>query len=83
MVSFSVEVQCPQHGLERFRIKILKRVNIPSKKIMPKVRMRPKPGEISCLYVGRDISYEEAKKYLIGYFRESNIGEIVRIKMVT
>lgn len=80
MVSLVVEVQCPMHGFERFRVKIIKRVNIPSNEIIPKVKMRPKTGEISCLYIGRGVSYAEAKDYLINYFRESNVGEIVRAK---
>jgi len=82
LVSFSVEVRCPEHGFERFRVKIIKRFNIPSNEIMPKVRTRPKPGEISCLYVGRGVSHEKAENYLINYLRESNIREVVRIKML-
>lgn len=82
MVSFSVTMQCPTHGFEHFRVRVMKRVNISSDKIIPKVRKRPKPGEISCLYVGRNVSYEKAKDYLLDYYRERGLGEIVRVKMV-
>lgn len=80
MVSLVVEVQCPLHGFERFRVKIIKRTNIPSNEIVPKVKMRPRIGEISCLYIGRDISYAQAEDYLINYFRETKMGEIVGAK---
>jgi hypothetical protein len=81
VTSFSVEVLCPEHGLERFRVRIFKRMNIASDEIAPKVRMKPRAGEISCLYIGRNVSYQEAKNYLVGYFRDNIQGEIVRIKM--
>lgn len=81
MISISIEVLCPQHGLERFRIKVFRKMNISSDAITPKIKMRPKPGEISCLYVGRNVSYEEAKNYLVNYIRENVQGQIIRIKM--
>lgn len=82
MVSCSIEMQCSQHGLERFSVKIIRRLNIASNEIMPKSRMRPRAGEISCLYVGRNVSYEQAQTYIVNYFREKGVGEIVRVKML-
>ena len=82
MVSILIEVKCPQHGFERFRVKIIKRFNIASNKIMPKERSKPKHGEISRLYVGRNVNYSEVKNYLINYFRERGMLEkIVRMRI--
>lgn len=67
-------MRCPNHGLERFRVKVVKRYNMVADEIKPKIRSRPKPG-ISCLYVGRNIDKEEALNYLIGYFRTQGIWE--------
>lgn len=75
-------MQCPKHGFEHFRVKVVRRLNISSDEIRPKVRRRPRPGEISCLYVGRNVSYEEAKNYLLDYYREKNVGEILRVRML-
>lgn len=57
-------MRCPEHGLERFRVKIVKKYNIAADEVKVKIRSRPKPG-ISCLYIGRHVSNDEAKKYLI------------------
>jgi hypothetical protein len=83
VVSISVEVLCPRHGLERFRVRVFRKMNIPSNEIMPKIQTRPNAGEIACLYVGRNVSYEEAKKYLVRYLRENIEGQIMRIKMTS
>lgn len=83
MVSLMVELKCPEHGFERFRIKIVKRFNMDSNMIMPKFRSRPRPGEISCLWVGRYVSDREIKKYLISYFHEKGLWErILHMKLV-
>jgi hypothetical protein len=83
LVDISIEVNCPRHGLERFNVKVIKRFNISSDKIVPKLRSRPKKGELTRLYVGRSVSYNEVENYLIGYFREKGIlDEIVRMKML-
>lgn len=74
-------MRCPKHGLEHFRVKIVKRYNMPAEDIKPKIRSRPKPG-ISCLYVGRDVNKEKAEKYLINYFRRQGLWEdILRMRM--
>jgi hypothetical protein len=82
LVSILIEVKCPQHGFERFRVKVITRFNIASNKIMVKERSRPRKGEISRLYIGRNVSYKEAKDYLINHFRERGMLEkIVRMKI--
>jgi len=78
-----IEMRCPRHGLERFKVKIIKRFNIASNEIKPKLRSKPVKGELSLLYVGRNITYDEAEKYLVDYLRERGMLEqIVRIRML-
>lgn len=83
MVGLIVELNCSEHGMERFRIKIVKRFNIPADMMMPKFRSKPKPGGISCLWVGRNVSNREIEDYLIDYLHKRGLWEsILRIKMV-
>ena len=84
MTSFAVEIICNKHGLERFRVKIVKRFNMPSNIIMPELSQRPSLGEIKCIYVGRNVSNKEVEGYLVNYFREKGLLEkIVKMRMVT
>jgi hypothetical protein len=84
MTSFAVEMFCHKHGLERFKVKIVKRFNIPSNIIIPELSQRPTIGEIKCIYVGRDISNKEVEKFLVNYFREKGMLErIVKMHMIT
>jgi hypothetical protein len=83
LASILIEMKCPKHGFERFRVKLIKRFNITSNEIIPKLRRKPTLDEIGLLYVGRNVSYDEAKNYLISYFRERGmLEEIVRIRML-
>jgi hypothetical protein len=83
LVSMIIEMWCPKHGLERFKVKIIKRFNIASDEIKPKLRSKPVKGELSLLYVGRNITCDEAEKYLVDYLRERGMLEqIVRIRML-
>lgn len=83
MTSLLVELKCPQHGLERFKIKVIKKYNITPDIIKPKFRTRPK-YELSGIIVGRNVSPTEAKDYLVQYFRETGlIDRIVSIKLQT
>lgn len=83
MVRMLVELNCPEHGLERFKIKVVKRLNMPANTIMPKYGRRPKPDALSCLWVGRSVSSEEIKEYLIDYLDKKGLWEnIIRIKMI-
>lgn len=84
MTSFAVEIICNKHGLERFRVKIIKRFNMPSTMIVPELSQRPTIGEIKCIYVGRDISNKEVEKFLVNYFLEKGMLErIVKMHMIT
>lgn len=82
MTSIIVEIKCPEHGLERFKVKIIKRFNIASNQIIPKFRVKPVKGELSLIYIGRSVSAKETKKYLVNYFREKGMLEkIVQMRM--
>jgi hypothetical protein len=84
MTSYAVEILCNKHGLERFRVKIVKRFNMPSNIIMPELSQRPSIGEIKCIYVGRNVNNKEVEGYLVNYFREKGLLEkIVKMRMVT
>ena len=84
MTSYAVEILCNKHGFERFRVKIVKRFNMPSNLIVPELSQRPSIGEIKCVYVGRDISNKEVEKFLVNYFREKGMLErIVKMHMIT
>jgi len=65
-----VECVCPEHGLERFKIKIIKKYNVNPQTIMPKYRTRPK-HELSGLIIGRNVNQTEVKDYLVQYFRNA------------
>lgn len=75
MVSLIVELSCPQHGFERFRIKVVKRFNMHANEIKPRFRSRPKAGGLRCVYVGRDVTEKEIRNYLIDHFRRRGLWE--------
>jgi hypothetical protein len=76
-----VEIKCPEHGLERFKIKVIKKYNINPEIIQPKYRTRPK-YEISGLVVGRNVNNTEIRDYLIQYFKDSGLIErVLSIKL--
>jgi hypothetical protein len=84
LTSFAVEMLCNKHGLERFRVKIVKRFNMPPDVIIPELSRRPTIGEIKCIYVGRDISNREVENFLRDYFREKGMLEkIVKMHLTT
>ena len=77
LASLLVELNCPQHGLERFRIKIVKRWNMKSDTITPRFRSRPRPGELSCLLVGKNVSNRDVERYLTDYFRRKGLVDAI------
>jgi len=68
--SLMVEATCPEHGMERYKIKIIKKYNINPEKIMPKYRTRPH-HELSGVVIGKNITYETARDYVLRYLNES------------
>jgi len=75
-------MKCPEHGLERFRIKIVKRFNMTPNTITPEFRSRRKASGLSRLLVGRDVGDHEIENYLIKYFRERGLWKsILKMKL--
>ena len=83
VASIMVEFVCPEHGLERFRIKIVKRFNMNPDTILPRFRTRPKAGEIKFLAVGRNVTNADIERYFTNYFRERGfLDHILRMKLI-
>ena len=83
MASILVEFNCPEHGLERFRIKIVKRFNMDPETMLPRFRTRPKAGEIKFLAVGRNVTDGQIERYFVNYFRERGVwDQILRMRFV-
>jgi len=84
LTSFAVEMRCNKHGFERFRVKIVRKFNMPPDVIIPELSRRPTVGEIKCIYVGRGVSNKEVEKYLVNYFREKGLLQnIVKMRLIT
>lgn len=71
-----VELSCPEHGLERFKIKVIKKYNVNKELIAPKFRKRPR-HELSGVVVGKNVQYQEVREYLVRYFREAGLMDRV------
>lgn len=69
MASLLIEANCAEHGIERYKIKIIKKYNINQEKIMPKYRSRP-TRELSGIVIGKSVSYETARDYVLQYLNE-------------
>ena len=83
VTSLLVEFKCPEHGLERFRIKIIKRFNMNPNTILPRFRTRPKAGEIKFLAVGRNVTNTEIERYFVNYFREKGLWDhVLRMRLI-
>jgi len=66
MLYLWLSVICPEHGLERFKIRIIRKYNIKSDSIILKFRSRPVHG-ISRVIIGRNVNYTEVKDYIMKY----------------
>jgi hypothetical protein len=81
MATFQVELRCPEHGLERFNIKVIKKYNVTPELITPKYRTRPR-REMSGIIVGRGVSHTEMQDFMMQYFRETGmIDRLVALKL--
>lgn len=81
MATFRVEIRCPEHGLERFNIKVIKKYNVNPELIAPKYRTRPR-HEMSGIIVGRKVSHTEMQDFMMQYFRETGmIDRLVALKL--
>ena len=65
-----IEINCPDHGMERYKVKIIKKYNIRHEEIVPKFRTRPR-YELSGIVIGKNITYETARAYLENYLTRS------------
>jgi hypothetical protein len=82
MASLLIEINCPEHGAERYKIKIIKKHNINAEDIIPKFRTRPK-HELSAIIVGRNVSYDEARDYALRYLDEAALlNSILSIRLL-
>ena len=71
-----VEMMCPNHGFERFKIKVIRKYNIKKNEIIFKFRSRP-VREISCLIIGREVNESEVRNQVQEYFRRKGLWENV------
>ena len=71
-----VEMNCPEHGLERFKIKVIKKYNVNKELIEPKFRTKPK-HELAGVVVGKSVGHQEVRDYLEAYFREAGMMDKV------
>ena len=77
---FIIEMECPKHGLERFKVKVIRKYNVKSELILPKIRKKPKQS-ISGIIIGRNVTHSEVQNYLFNYFRETGlINNVLSIK---
>lgn len=82
MASIMVEMSCPEHGFERFKIKVIKKYNVNKELIEPKFRTKPR-HELAGVIVGKDVNQYEVRQYLVGYFREAGMmDKILSMKML-
>lgn len=82
LTSLMVEVNCSEHGTERYRVKIIKKYNIKHEEITAKFRTRPR-HELSSIVIGKSISYETAREYLEQYLSQSiGLASITSIRLM-
>jgi hypothetical protein len=82
VASLMIEVNRPGSGIERYKVKIIKKYNIKHEEIMPKFRSRPR-HELSGVVIGKNISYETAKQYVERYLDQSAfLNAVVSIRLL-
>lgn len=76
MTSFLVEMSCPEHGLERFKIKIIKKYNVAPQAVLLRFRSRPK-SNLSGVVVGRSVHETEVRDCLLKYFKDTGMIDLI------
>ena len=77
-----MEAYCPRHGLERFRVDVVKKYNIYSNAIILAFRRKP-TKQLSKIVIGRNVTEKEAQDALMKYFKENGlIDMIISIKLI-
>lgn len=78
-----IELTCPNHGIERYKIKVIRKFNVQPEIILPKFRTRPKYG-LSGLIVGRNVNPKEIADYIVQYYKQIGLMEnITNIRLRT
>jgi hypothetical protein len=72
MAAMWVEMKSPEHGLERIKIKVIRKYNVNKELIEPKYREKPWHG-LAGVIVGKSVGHEEVRQYLVDYFTESGM----------
>jgi hypothetical protein len=75
--AFIVELRCPVHGLERYKIKVIRKCNVPSQTIEPQFNRRPTPGELGAVVVGKNVSQKDLETYVINYLQDRGLWDAV------
>ena len=75
--SVVIELLCPIHGFERFKIKIIKKHNVPSHMILLKFRNKSGSIEPSLLVVGKKVSLYDIEKCLTNYLQDVGLWNII------
>lgn len=81
--AFIVELSCPVHGLERYKIKIIRKYNVPRQSIMPQFNRRPTPGELSSVVVGKNVSEKDIETYVVNYLHNVGLWNTVLLMRFT
>jgi len=77
MASIWVEMKSPEYGLERYKIKVIRKYNVNKELIEPKFRSKPWHG-LSGVVIGKSVGHDEVKQYLVDYYREVGMMDRVR-----
>jgi len=83
MQGLLVEVNHPKYGLERYKIRIVRRFNVPIDTVIPAPQRRITSEQINCLVVGRGVSEKEIMDFMVEHFKRTGMFEkIMWMKMV-
>jgi hypothetical protein len=83
MFGLLVEVNHPTYGLERYKIRIVRRFNVPTDTLEPMPKRRVVSEQLSCLVVGRGVSEKEIMEYITEHFKRTGMWErVLLMKMV-
>ncbi len=78
-----VECNHPRYGLERYKIKVVRKFNVPTDTIAPVPSRRRDPEYINSIVVGRGVSKEEVMNYMVEYFKRTGmIDRVLWMKML-
>ncbi|MEM4733127.1 MAG: hypothetical protein QXD70_01195 [Candidatus Bathyarchaeia archaeon] len=68
-----VEFNHPRYGLERYKIKVVRKFNVPTDTIAPIPNRRRDQEYINSIVVGRGVSEEEIMNYMVEYFKRTGM----------